>query len=132
MTAKPGRDVVLQIQVGAAMQTLGGMQVTTLGLRNALNETNRTRWREVLAGRGGQALRIAVRGVFEDSASEATLRAAAFAKAAVLFQLVFGNGDTVSGAVVVAAYETTGAVEGLETYSISLESSGPVVLTPAM
>jgi predicted secreted protein len=132
MTAKAGRDVVLQIQVGAAMQTLGGMQVTTLMLRNTLNETNRTRWREVLAGRGGQALRLVARGIFEESASEAVVRTAAFAKTLVPFRLLFGNGDAAAGEAVVAAYETTGAVDGMEGYGLTLESSGPVVLTPAM
>lgn len=131
MTAKPGRDVVVQIGISGVFQTLGGMQLTTLTLQNGLRETNRTRWREVLAGRGGQALRLAARGVFEDSASEAVVRTAAFARSALPFRLLFGNGDAVTGDVVVASYETTGAVDGLETYSLVLESSGPVVLTPA-
>jgi TP901-1 family phage major tail protein len=131
MSAKRGRDVLLQIQVGAAWQTLGGMQVTSLTLRNAFTETNRTRWRETLAGRGQQALRVSARGLFEDSASEATVRAAAFAKSALPFRLWFGNGDLAAGTAIVTDYEAAGTVDGLETYAVTLEATGPVTLTPA-
>lgn len=132
MTAYAGETVQLRIGDGASpiesFTAIGGLQVNQLQLqRNAVeaNDVADDGWRRLAAG-GIRSVRISGQGVFSDSAAEETLRAHAFAGTIANVELEFGNGDVVSGAFMITAYERRGDIAEAENFEVTLESSGTV------
>lgn len=134
MTAYSGRDFLLQINTGTTYLTVGGMRTTEMTLNNQLIDTSNKAsgsWRHLLTGAGIRSMRLAAAGVFENSDAETTVRAAAFSGTALDAKLLFGNGDSITGLFLLAAYERSGIYDREETYSITLESAGDITFTAA-
>jgi len=134
MAAQKGRNFLLKQGTAAAGTTLAGMRVTSLTLNNEqVDITNKDSggWRELLEDAGTQSIDLSVEGVFKDTATEETVRGYAFTNSINAFGLVFGNGDSMDGSWAISNYQRSGAHNGEETYSMTLQSSGAPVYTAA-
>ncbi len=132
MPAYSGRDFLLKVNISSVYTTIGGMRTTSLTLNNAavdISTKSTGAWRKLLAQAGIRRLRLSAAGVFENSAAEETIRAAAFNHTALTMQLAFGNGDTLTGQFLIVGYDRSGDVDGEETYAITLESADTITFT---
>ncbi len=134
MAAFKGNSMIVKVGDGAtpteAFTAIGGVQVVNLALDAAVVDASGVAsgaWRLGLSQSGTRRLTLDVRGVFEDSAAEETIRALAFNGAHRKFQLLFGNGDVVAANFQVSAYARTGDQEKPEAVSFALESAGEVI-----
>ena len=137
MAAEKGSGFLVKIGDGGAPEaftTIGGMRSTSLTVNSApVDITNKQSggWRELLAGAGVRRLSVAGTGVFTDSAAETDLQAKALAASLDNYEIVFESGDKFAGAFQVASLDYSGEFNGERTYSLNLESSGPVIFTAA-
>jgi TP901-1 family phage major tail protein len=136
MPSQKGRDLLLKIGDGGAPESF-----TTIGAARAAGMTldNKPADATTMDGAGVQALngaagvqsmRVTLEGLFKDSAAEEILRAAAFSRASVNYELVFPNGDKYAAAFVIESYTRTGEHDGLEAFSATLLRDGAGVFTP--
>lgn len=132
MTAQNGALVLIKAGNGASPEvftTIGGLRTSQITLNNhALDTTNveSGAWKQLLGSAGISSMTIAGSGLFSNSASEETLRGYAFAASVNNYQFAFANGNYVSGAFMVTAYERSGNYDGEEQYSLTLESAGTI------
>jgi len=133
MTADSGRGFLVKIGDGGnpeTFATVAGMRTTSLTLNaTSVDITNKDSggWRELLSGAGLRRMSISGSGVFTDSAAEASLRTKALAGVLANYEIVFDNGDSFTGAFQVTALDYSGDHNGERTYTLALESSGPIV-----
>jgi len=114
--------------------TIGGLRAKRVKLQQALLPANTLEsgpWRTLPGGGALSALTIDAEGYFADSTAEESLRGVAFAGSIRNFKCVFGNGDSISGPFLVAAYERSGQTDTQEDYAITLESAGQITFTGA-
>lgn len=138
MAAQAGRKLKLSMGDGASpvesFVVIGGFEMLAMGLERPMQDASHTQsgaWRLLAEGAGQARLRIEGQGVFEDSAAEEALRAAAFDGAGHHFRLEHGNGDVLAGTFVVERYGRTGRVGELERFSMVLQNSGAVSFVSA-
>lgn len=109
--------------------TLGSLRMIRMELAGQKVEANTVAsagWRVLLSGAGIKSLSINAEGVFSDTAVEEALQGYAFDQTARNYQLLFGNGDTLTGLFVISSYERRGQVSGEEGFSVVLESAGVI------
>lgn len=131
MAAQKGSAMLMKIGSGSplAYTTIGGLRSTTMTLNDeAVDVTTKDEGtiRTLLANAGTQSHSFSGSGVFVDSASEDTLKAAFGAATFVNFQLIIPAFGTFTGPFMVASLEYAGEYNGEVTYSLSLESSGTI------
>lgn len=132
MVAESGRGFLVKIGDGGSPETfaiVAGMRSTSLTLNSAgVDVTNKDSqgWRELLSGAGLRRMSVSGSGVFTDSAAESSLRAKALSGEIANYELIFENGDLFSGAFQVTTLDYSGDHNGERTYTLALESSGPV------
>jgi TP901-1 family phage major tail protein len=134
MAAQKGRNFLLKQGTAAGGTTLAGMRTTGLTVNNEqVDITNKDSggWRTLLEAAGTQSMDITVEGVFTNAAVEHTVRGYAVANSINAFALVFGDGDYIEGNFAISNYQRSGAFNGEETYSLTLQSSGQPVYTSA-
>jgi TP901-1 family phage major tail protein len=124
------------IKVGSAATgtLLGGLKTTAFKLNTQpidISTKDTNGWRELLEDGSLKSVSISGNGIFKDSATDETIRAAVFSGSLGTFTLVFPNSDTIEGTFLVTGYERTGGFEGPEEYTLSLESSGEPTFTAA-
>lgn len=133
MAAQRGR--LMKIYVGSGTSNLlGGLRTTTFTMNNQpvdVSTKDTEGWRELLEDGSLKSISISGDGVFKDSATDETIRAAVFAGSLSTFTLQFPNLDTITGTFFVTGYSRTGGYEGAETFTLSLESSGEPTFTAA-
>lgn len=134
MSIQNGRDLALYIGDGAEEESflhIGAARAVSVSLNNRpVDATTLNDDVQVLRGEAGvQSMSISLDGHFRDAAAEDALRRVAFSAAASNCRLVFPNGDAYQAAFVVSAYGRAGAVEGLESFSVTLLRSGAGVFT---
>ena len=133
MAAEKGAGFLLKVSDGAVppnWQTVAGLKTTTFAINHAtIDVTNKgsAGWRELLGGAGVTSVSIAGAGVFNGSASEAKLSADALAGALDAYQVVFDSGGKFAGTFQITKLEYAGDYNNERTYTVALESSGPVV-----
>lgn len=134
MTAKGGHAVALKIGDGASptesFTPVKGIMVTEMLVQNALVESNTLAsgaWRALIASAGHRHMQIRAEGVFEDSASEETLRGLAFSGLSRNVELAFPNAHSVRVPMIVAEYIRRGEVDDVERVEMVLESAGLAV-----
>lgn len=88
------------------------------------------RMRELLAGAGVTSFAATGAGVFSNDATQTEFETHAIAGTLVNVQVVFEGGRIYEFAAAVPSIEYAGEVNGEQTYSISIESSGDVTITP--
>lgn len=134
MAATLGRLMLIKVGSAASGTLLGGLKTTSFKMNNQpldISTKDTLGWRELLESGSLKYVSIGGSGIFKDSASDETIRAAVFSGSISTFTLVFPNGDTIEGQFLVTNYERTGGYEGPEEYTLSLESSGIPTFTAA-
>ena len=137
MAAEKGRAFLLKIgdgQPSESFATIAGMRSTRLSINSELVDiTNKDSggWRELLSDGGIRKVSISGAGVFTNSQAEVDLQAKTLAGAVANYRIVFESGDMFSGAFLVSALDYAGEHNGERSYTLSLESSGPVTFTAA-
>ena len=128
-----GSAFLLKIGDGAAnpaFATVAGLRTTQLSINGeAVVVTNKDSggWRQLLSGAGVRHVSVLGAGVFTGSAAEARLKGHALSGAIDDYRLSFEGGDSLTGRFLVTRLDYAGDFNGERSYTLSLESSGPVV-----
>lgn len=133
MPAQKGRDFLLKIGTAAAGTTVAGMRTTsmtvngeTVDVTNKDSAGNRT----LLAAAGTSSMQLSAAGILSGSTQATTLLGYAMDRSLNTYAIVFDNGDTVEGSFQVTQYQAGGEYNKEQTFSITLESSGSITVTP--
>ncbi len=133
MTAQKGSAFLLKISDGAlppAYETVAGLRTTQMAINgDTVVVTNKGSggWRELLSGAGTRSVSVSAAGVFLGSAPEQAIRAHALAGTLDQYELAFEGGERMRGLFLIQRLDYAGDFNGERTYSVMLESSGPVV-----
>lgn len=135
MTAQKGKDLLIKIDDGGSLVTIGGLRARRLAFNaEAVDITDAEsagRWRELLGGAGMQRASLSGGGLFKDQASDALARAVFFASEIRDWQVAIPDFGTVSGPFQITALEYAGRHDGEMTFEIALESAGALVFAAA-
>lgn len=132
MTIERGSAFLLKIGDGAtppAFATVAGLRTTQFSINGeAVNVTHKGSggWRELLSGAGVRSVSVAAAGIFTGSAAEARLQGHALGGAIDSYELAFESGARMRGRFLVTRLDQAGDYNGERTYTLALESSGPV------
>ncbi|MBV7255205.1 phage tail protein [Pacificimonas sp. WHA3] len=133
MGAEKGSAFLLRLSDGGdpiSFETVAGLRTTQMSIAtDAVVTTNKGSggWREILSEAGTRAISVSGAGVFNGSAAEGRLKAHALGGMVADYQLSFESGETVTGPFLVTRLDYAGDFGGERTYTLSLESAGPVV-----
>ena len=128
-----GSAFLLKVGDGAAIPafaTVAGLRTTQLSINGeAVVVTNKDSggWRQLLGGAGVRSVSASGAGVFTGSAAEARIKASALSGAIDDYRLSFESGDHLTGRFLVTRLDYAGDFNGERSYTLSLESTGPVV-----
>lgn len=133
MSAERGSAFLLKVGNGASMpvyQTVAGLRTTQLSINGelvAITSKDSGGWRELLSGAGVRSVSVSGAGIFTGSAAEVRVKGNALSGAIDDYRLSFESGETLSGRFLVTKLDYAGDYNGERSYTLSLESSGPVV-----
>lgn len=133
MAAEKGSAFLLKIGDGgspAAFATVAGLRTTQMSVNGeavAITSKDSGGWRELLSGAGVRSVSVSAAGVFTGSAAENRVRANALSGAIDDYRLTFESGAMMTGRFLVTRLDYAGDYNGERSYTLSLESSGPVV-----
>lgn len=133
MPVEKGSAFLLKVGNGAVpvvYATVAGMRTTQLSINgDAVVITNKGSggWRELLSGAGVRSVSVSGAGVFTGSAAETRLKANALSGALDDYELSFESGERLQGRFLVQRLDYAGDFNGERSYTLALESSGPVV-----
>lgn len=133
MAAEKGSAFLLKIGDGGnppTFATIAGLKTTNLSINgDAVAITNKDSggWRELLTGAGVRSVSVSAGGIFTGSTAETQVQDLALSGTIQDYQLAFESGATMSGKFLVSRLDYSGDFNGERNYSLSLESSGPVV-----
>lgn len=133
MSAERGSAFLLKVGNGAApvvYQTVAGLRTTQLSVNGemvAITSKDSGGWRELLSGAGVRSVSVSGAGIFTGSAAETRVKGNALSGAIDDYRLSFESGETMSGRFLVTRLDYAGDYNGERSYTLSLESSGPVV-----
>jgi TP901-1 family phage major tail protein len=133
MAAEKGSAFLLKVGNGAmplVYATVAGLRTTQLSVNGemvAITSKDSGGWRELLSGAGVRSVSVSGAGVFTGSAAEARLKANALSGVLDDYRLSFESGETMTGRFLVTRLDYAGDFNGERSYTLSLESSGPVV-----
>lgn len=132
MGAEKGSAFLLKVGDGAeppVFATVAGMRTTQMSVNGeAVNVTSKDSggWRELLSGAGVRSVSVAGSGIFTGSAAEGRVKSNALAGIIDDYELSFESGERMRGQFLVTRLDYAGD-NGERNYTLSLESSGPVV-----
>lgn len=133
MAAEKGSAFLLKIGDGTgapAFATVAGLRTTQMSINGeAVTITSKDSggWRELLSGAGVRSVSVAGSGVFTGSSAEGRLKANALSGAIDDYRLSFEGGDQMEGRFLITRLDYSGDYNGERTYTLALESSGPVL-----
>lgn len=133
MAVEKGSAFLLKVGDGAAtpaFATVAGMRTTQLSINGeAVVVTNKGSggWRDLLSGAGVRSVSVSAAGVFTGSAAETRVKNNALAGTIDDYRLSFESGETLTGRFLVTRLDYAGDFNGERSYTVNLESSGPVV-----
>ena len=133
MAAENGSAFLLKVGDGAAtpaFATVAGLRTTQLSINGemvAITHKGSGGWRELLTGAGVRSVSVSGAGVFTGSAAEARVKASALSGTIDDYRLSFEGGETMTGRFLVTRLDYAGDYNGERSYTLSLESSGPVI-----
>ena len=128
-----GSAFLLKIGDGAAnpaFATVAGLRTTQLSINGeavVVTSKDSGGWRQLLSGASVRHVSVSGAGVFTGSAAEARLKGHALSGAIDDYRLSFEGGDSLTGRFLVTRLDYAGDFNGERSYTLSLESSGPVV-----
>lgn len=132
MAAEKGSAFLLKIGDGAAtpaFATVAGLRTTQMSINGeavAITSKDSGGWRQLLSGAGVRSVSVAGSGVFTGSAAEGRLKSNALAGTIDDYRLSFEGGDQMEGRFLITRLDYSGDYNGERTYTLALESSGPV------
>ena len=133
MTAQKGSAFLLKISDGAlppAYETVAGLRTTQMSINGdtvVITNKGSGGWRELLLGAGICLVSVSAAGIFLGSSAEQAVRAHALAGTLDDYELAFEGGERMRGQFLIQRLDYAGDFNGERTYSVMLESSGPVV-----
>ncbi len=133
MPAEKGSAFLLKVGDGAATpvySTIAGLRTTQMSVNgDSVVITNKGSggWRDLLSGAGVRSVSVSGAGVFTGSLAETRLKNSAFTGILDDYELSFESGERVRGKFLVARLDYAGDFNGERSYTLALESSGPVV-----
>ena len=133
MAAEKGSAFLLKIGNGGnppLFTTVAGMRTTQMSVNGeAVNVTSKDSggWRELLSGAGVRSVSVAGSGIFTGSAAEVRVKSNALGGMIDDYELSFESGERMKGRFLVTRLDYSGDYNGERNYTLSLESSGPVV-----
>lgn len=133
MAAEKGSAFLLKVGDGAVtpvFSTVAGLRTTQLSINgDAVVITNKGSggWRDLLSGAGVRSVSVSGAGVFTGSAAESRIRGSAMTGITDDYELSFESGERLKGKFLVTRLDYAGDFNGERSYTMALESSGPVV-----
>jgi TP901-1 family phage major tail protein len=133
MPAQKGSAFLLKIGDGAeppAYATVAGLRTTQMAINGetvVVTHKESGGWRELLSGAGTRSVSVSAAGIFLGSAAETAIRAHALAGTIEAYELSFEDGEALRGRFLVQRLDYAGDFNGERSYTLQLESSGPVV-----
>jgi len=137
MAAQKGKDLLLKVDSDGAgtFTTVAGLRSRTIAFNaEAVDITHAEsagQWRELLAGAGARSSRITGAGIFNDAASDATMREYVFNGTIRDWQVVIPDFGTVEGPFQISAFELSGRHDGEVAFDLALESAGELTFAAA-
>ncbi|MFN7173680.1 MAG: phage tail tube protein [Thermaurantiacus tibetensis] len=132
MAVESGAAFLLKLSDGGEpeqFRTVAGLRTTQLSIsaqQVVVTNKGSNGWRELLGGAGVRAVSISGAGVFTGSAAELQLKSRALSGALDRFEVSFEGGERLRGTFQVVRLDYAGDFNGERSYTVSLESSGPV------
>lgn len=133
MAVEKGSAFLLKVGDGAAtpsFATVAGMRTTQLSINGeavVVTHKGSGGWRDLLSGAGVRSVSVSAAGVFTGSAAETRVKNNALAGVIDDYRLSFESGETLTGRFLVTRLDYAGDFNGERSYTVNLESSGPVV-----
>ncbi|BDI59635.1 phage major tail protein, TP901-1 family [Qipengyuania nanhaisediminis] len=133
MPAQNGSAFLLKIGDGASpvtYETVAGLRTTQLSINGdavAITHKQSGGWRDLLSGADTRSVSVSAAGIFLGSQSESAVRAHALAGTIDDYELSFEDGERLRGRFLVQRLDYSGDFNGERSYTLQLESSGPVV-----
>lgn len=133
MGIERGAAFLLKVGDGAtppAFATVAGLRTTQLSVNGeavVVTTKDSGGWRQLLSGAGVRSVSVSGAGVFTGSSAEARVKASALTGVLDDYRLSFEGGETMTGRFLVTRLDYAGDFNGERSYTLSLESSGPVV-----
>ena len=133
MAVEKGSAFLLKVGDGAVtpvFATVAGMRTTQLSINGeavVVTHKGSGGWRDLLSGAGVRSVSVSAAGVFTGSAAETRVKNNALAGTIDDYRLSFESGETLTGRFLVTRLDYAGDFNGERSYTLSLESSGPVV-----
>lgn len=133
MPAQSGSAFLLKISDGAtppAYQTVAGLRTTQMSINGdtvVVTHKGSGGWRDLLSGAGTRSVSVSAAGIFLGSIAESAVRAHALAGTLDDYELSFEDGERLRGRFLVQRLDYAGDFNGERSYTLQLESSGPVV-----
>jgi len=135
MSAQRGR--LMRLYTGTTIDSgnrIAGLKSTTFSMNNSVIDvsTKDTEgWRELLEDGSLKSFSIACDGIFKNNATDELIRSYQWGNTLNQFTFEFPNGDSITSMFQITNYTRKGEVEGAETFSMTLESTGVPIYTPA-
>lgn len=133
MPAQSGAAFLLKITSGATppvYQTIAGLRTTQLSINGdtvVVTHKQSGGWRDLLSGAGTRSVSVSAAGIFLGSTAETTVRTRALEGTLDDYELSFEDGAKLRGRFLVQRLDYAGDFNGERSYTLQLESSGPVV-----
>lgn len=133
MPAQSGAAFLLKISNGATppvYQTIAGLRTTQMSINGdtvVITHKESGGWRDLLSGAGTRSVSVSAAGIFLGSTAENTVRARALNGTLDDYELSFEDGAKLRGRFLVQRLDYAGDFNGERSYTLQLESSGPVV-----
>jgi TP901-1 family phage major tail protein len=133
MAVERGSAFLLKVGDGAAVPafaTVAGLRTTQMSVNGeavVVTSKDSGGWRQLLSGAGVRSVSVSGAGVFTGSAAEARIKASALSGMLDDYRLSFESGDAMTGRFLVTRLDYAGDFNGERSYTLTLESSGPVV-----
>jgi TP901-1 family phage major tail protein len=133
MAIEKGSAFLLKVGDGGqtpVFATVAGLRTTQLSVNGeavVVTTKDSGGWRQLLSGAGVRSVSVSGAGVFTGSVAEARVRGNALGGVLDDYRLSFEGGETMTGRFLVTRLDYAGDFNGERTYTLSLESSGPVV-----
>ncbi|MFN3864414.1 MAG: phage major tail protein, TP901-1 family [Erythrobacter sp.] len=133
MPAQSGSAFLLKISDGASpptYQTIAGLRTTQMSINGdtvVVTHKGSGGWRDLLSGAGTRSVSVSAAGIFLGSSAESAVRAHALAGTLDDYELSFEDGERLRGRFLVQRLDYAGDFNGERSYTLQLESSGPVI-----
>lgn len=133
MNVQKGSAFLLKIGNGGNpvdYETVAGLRTTQLSITGdtvVVTSKDSGGWRDLLSGAGVRQVSVSAAGIFLGSAAETAIRNHALAGTIDDYELSFEDGEKLRGRFLVQRLDYAGDFNGERNYTLSLESSGPIV-----